>query len=185
MNNLEPQTTDQQIQQNKNIKEAEKAQTFFDIVYSQFKDHKAAVIGGYIIIFFMLIALLAPVLETITGNEVDRQNVFNRYKPPFSRIIASQDIKETSIQNFVRQFPEDAKLIEAELISKSLVQPIRPEDALYDWVALEKTKALEIAEKIESSPKSKELIAIASSFESFHLFGTDELGRDVLMRLVY
>ena len=58
MNNLDSQTTDQQAQQNKNIKEAEKAQTFFDIVYSQFKDHKAAVIGGYIIIFFMLIALL-------------------------------------------------------------------------------------------------------------------------------
>ena len=44
MNNLEPQTTNQQAQQNKNIKEAEKAQTFFDIVYSQFKDHKAAVL---------------------------------------------------------------------------------------------------------------------------------------------
>ena len=186
MSNLDhQQTAVNSAEQKQNIKEAEKAQTFFDIVYSQFKDHKAAVIGGYIIIFFVLIALLAPMLESITGNEVDRQNVFNRYKPPFSRIIASQDIKETSIQNFVRQFPEDAKLIEAELISKGLIQPIRPEDALYDWVALEKTKALEIAEKIESSQKGKELIAIASSFESFHLFGTDELGRDVLMRLVY
>ena len=82
------------------IAELEKAQTLWQIVYHQFKEHKAAVIGAYTILFFVIVALSAPLIEMALGLDASSQNVFNRYKPPFSRIIASQDIKETSIQNF-------------------------------------------------------------------------------------
>lgn len=166
------------------LKSIETSQTFFQIVYSQFKEHKAAVFGAYTIVFFILVALLAPVIEYATGTNADSQNVFNRYKPPFSKIIAPQDVRENQVQSFIRENPSDAAFIQSALIEKNIVQPVRPEDALYDWVNLEKSKAIEALQSIDTSKKDQ-LIKMVNNFESFHLFGTDELGRDVLMRLVY
>ncbi len=166
------------------LKEIEKAQSFTDIVWTQFKEHRAAVFGAYTIIAFILIALLAPVLEWATGINSETQNVFNRYKPPFSRITANQDAKESAIQSFIQKNPEEALSLQNQLIEKNIVQPIRPEDALYDWVNLQSDVALSALSKLNTQ-KTKELQSMVHSFESFHLFGTDELGRDVFMRLVY
>lgn len=166
------------------LKSIETSQTFFQIVYTQFKEHKAAVFGAYLIVFFMLVAILAPVIEYATGADSDSQNVFNRYKPPFSKIIASQDARETTIQTFIRANPEEATKIQTSLLEKNLVQPVHPEDALYDWVNLEESKAIETIKAIDTGKKD-ELVKMVHNFKSFHLFGTDELGRDVLMRLVY
>ena len=167
-----------------NLKSIETSQTFFQIVYSQFKEHKAAVLGAYLIVFFMLVAILAPAIEWATGTDSDSQNVFNRYKPPFTKVIAPQDVRENAIQTFIRANPEESTKIQTSLLEKNLVQPARPEDALYDWVNLEKSKAIETIQTIDTSKKA-ELIKMINNFQSFHLFGTDELGRDVLMRLVY
>lgn len=167
-----------------NLKSIETSQTFFQIVYSQFKEHTAAVIGAYLIVFFMLVAILAPAIEWATGTDSDSQNVFNRYKPPFTKVIAPQDVRENAVQTFIRNNPEEAAKIQTSLLEKNLVQPIRPEDAMYDWVNLEKSKALAAVLTIDTSKKD-ELTKMVHNFESFHLFGTDELGRDVLMRLVY
>ncbi len=169
---------------NPNLKTLETSQTFFQIVYSQFKEHKAAVVGAYLILFFVLVAVFAPAIEWATGTDSDSQNVFNRYKPPFSKIIASQDVRESQIQTFIQANPADAAAIQQQLLEKNLVQPIRPEDALYDWVNLEKSKAISVIQSLDTSKKDQ-LVKMVNNFQSFHLFGTDELGRDVLMRLVY
>ncbi|WP_409480197.1 ABC transporter permease [Pseudobdellovibrio sp. HCB154] len=167
-----------------NLKSIETSQTFFQIVYSQFKEHKAAVVGAYLILFFVLVAVFAPAIEWATGTDSDSQNVFNRYKPPFSKIVASQDARESQIQTFIQANPTDAAAIQQQLLEKNLVQPIRPEDALYDWVNLEKSKAISVIQSLDTSKKDQ-LVKMVNNFQSFHLFGTDELGRDVLMRLVY
>ncbi|MCM2354583.1 MAG: ABC transporter permease [Pseudobdellovibrio sp.] len=166
------------------LKSIETSQTFFQIVYSQFKEHKAAVVGAYLILFFVLVAVFAPAIEWATGTDSDSQNVFNRYKPPFSKIVASQDVRENQIQTFIQANPTDAAAIQQQLLEKNLVQPIRPEDALYDWVNLEKSKAISVIQSLDTSKKDQ-LVKMVNNFQSFHLFGTDELGRDVLMRLVY
>lgn len=167
-----------------NLKAIETSQTFFQIVYSQFKEHKAAVFGAYTILFFILVALFAPAIEWATGTDSDSQNVFNRYKPPFSKVVASQDVRESQVQAFIQANPADAAQIQEQLLAKNLVQPVRPEDAMYDWVNLEKSKAIETMQSLDTAKKDQ-LIKMVNGFSSFHLFGTDELGRDVLMRLVY
>lgn len=168
----------------KKIAEMEKAQSFSVIVFNQFKENKAAVLGAIIILVFISIATFAPAIGWLLGVDPNSQNVFNRYKPPFSRIVASLDNKEAAVQRFIQNNPEVSSQIQQELLSKNLVSPIRPEDALYDWVGMKKNQALEVMEKVEHV-KAPELKKMINSFDSIHVFGTDELGRDVLMRLVY
>jgi peptide/nickel transport system permease protein len=170
-------TTDQ-------VKHLEKAQTLTQIIFNQFKEHKAAVVGSYIILAFVLIAVCAPLIEMATGLDSESQNVFNRYKPPFSRVQAGTDVRENAIQKFIEKNPDEALKIQTQLLSKNIVSPAKPEDALFDWATLTKDKAMTALDQIDTSKKS-ELNRIANKFESFHVMGTDELGRDVMMRLIY
>lgn len=166
------------------IAELETAQSFYRMVYNQFKENKAALFGLFTIVLFVLVAVGAPVIEWALGVDANTQNVFNRYKPPFSRIQASQDVRDQMVQTFYLKNPELAKNIETQLLAKNLVTPIRPEDAMYDWVNLPSEKAIETIKQIDT-PAQADLIKEVKNFNSYHLFGTDELGRDVLMRLVY
>jgi peptide/nickel transport system permease protein len=166
------------------ISEMEKAQSFSKMVYNQFKENKAAICGAYIIIFFVLVALFAPIIGSILGVDPNTQNVFNRYKSPMTKIMASADVKEAQVQRFIQVNPTEALEIQNQLISKKLVTPPRPEDAMYEWVGLGREKSLSALSEIQN-PKTGELKDMVNSFESMHVFGTDELGRDVLMRLVY
>ncbi len=166
------------------IAQLEKAQSLTQIVYNQFKEHKAAVIGFYTILVFITVALSAPLIEKVTGLDSDSQNVFNRYKPPFSRVQASNDTKETAIKNFIAANPTEAAEIQKQLLEKNRISPVHPEDALYDWAQLNRVKALEAIDPL-TIPKKSELIQMVKSFETVHVLGTDELGRDVMMRLIY
>lgn len=166
------------------IAELEKSQTLFQIVYTQFKDHKAAVIGAYTILVFVLIALSAPIIESVTGLDADSQNVFNRYKPPFSRIQASSDTRETAVKKFMTDFPQDAVTIETQMIEAKVVPSTKPEDALYDWAQLDSKTALSSIANL-NIPKKHELSKMIKNFETLHILGTDELGRDVFMRIIY
>lgn len=166
------------------IAELEKSQTLLKIVYTQFKEHKAAVIGAWTILAFVLIALSAPLIEAVTGLDADSQNVFNRYKPPMSHIQASSDTRETAIKNFLTANPEDALTIENKLIESKAVTSTKAEDALYDWAQLDSKAALAAIKDLEI-PKKRELSKMVKNFETLHVLGTDELGRDVLMRIIY
>jgi peptide/nickel transport system permease protein len=168
----------------KNIAELEKAQSFYQIVYSQFKENKAAVFGAWTILFFILIAIFAPVIEWGLGVDANTQNVFNRYKPPFSRIRASQDIRESVVYKFIQTHPDEALKFQNQLLEKNLVQPIRPDEAMYEWINLDPEKTLSVLDQVDTPYKSDFKKSI-KSFDAFHIFGTDELGRDVFMRLVY
>lgn len=166
------------------IAELEKSQTLVRIVYNQFKEHKAAVIGAYTILIFVLIAISAPIIEHVTGLDADSQNVFNRYKPPFSRIQSGSDVRETAIKKFMTDYPEDSLVIENKLLENKVVGSTKPEDALYDWVQLDSKTALSSIDNLEI-PKKHELAKMVKNFETLHILGTDELGRDVFMRLIY
>jgi peptide/nickel transport system permease protein len=166
------------------ITNLEKAQTLSQIIFNQFKEHKAALVSSYVILFFVIVALGAPIIESMTGLDSESQNVFNRYKPPFSRVKAGTDVRENAIQRFIDKNKEESIVIQNQLISQKVVSPAKPEDALYEWASLDKNKALSVLDLIDTSKKS-DLKKIALRFESFHIFGTDELGRDVMMRLIY
>lgn len=168
------------------IAELEKVQSLSRIIYNQFKEHKAAVVGAYTILFFVIVAVCAPLIGNLLGVDAETQNVFNRYKPPFSRISAGIDARETAVRLYIERDPSGASTAQDELIKEEFVNVSSPDDALYEWSRFEKRKALTAVKFLNVSDDTKdELRGIASKFETFHVFGTDELGRDVLMRLIY
>lgn len=168
------------------LAELENVQSLTRIIYNQFKEHKAAVIGAYTIIFFITVALAAPLIGHVLGVDSETQNVFNRYKPPFSRISSGIDVRETEIRRFIESNPTGAARAQEELIREEFVNVSSPEEALYEWARFEKRKALTAVKFLNISDDTKsDMRSIADKFETFHVFGTDELGRDVLMRLIY
>lgn len=166
------------------LKKLESAKSLSQIVFEQFKEHRLAVAGTFVIAFFLIIAACAPLIELVVGIDPNEQNVFHRYSPPLTRTLDGTDVKESKIEKFILANKEQALEIQTELLNKSLVVASRPEDALYELVALPNEQLTSILAKLEA-PAKQDLKKITDSFETFHLFGTDELGRDVFMRLIY
>lgn len=167
-----------------NRKKLEQALPMWKIVLSQFLEHKMALVGAVIILLFMLLAFSAPVIQALTGIDPDAQNVFNRYQAPFTSALSGQDVRETAIDKFRTDHPQTAEILEKSLIEKSLVATTTPTDALFELTTKKVPEALKILEQVGTS-EAKELQQTFKNFSTYHLFGTDELGRDVFIRLIY
>lgn len=163
--------------------ELEKAQPMWKMVLSQFVEHKLAVAGAVVISVFLLVAIFAGTIQTITGIDPDAQNVGNRYMAPFSTAQVGQDVRETEIERFITEHPTEADLIQKALIEKGVVA-VAEADAIYELGAQDVAAGISALKSL-SLPAAKDLISLFEGFETFHLFGTDELGRDVFIRLVY
>lgn len=170
-------------QQQTEIQKLETAQTMRQIVWSQFKEHKLAVAGAFVIAFFVMISLGAPLIQKITGLDPDAQNVANRYLPPLSTAHAGMDVKESELEKWILQNPDLSHELALELQQNAIVSS-SGEDALYDLLLLETPQAIAELKKL-SSASAISLQKLMKNFKTFHLFGTDELGRDVFIRLVY
>ncbi|MFN8944258.1 MAG: ABC transporter permease [Pseudobdellovibrionaceae bacterium] len=175
----------------------EAAQPMWKIVLSQFLEHRLAVFGSCVIFTFVMIAIFADLISFVSGVDPKKQNVTARYLHPFKTSEATNETKENAFDAFIRDYPaESAKIIQAlggpaqevqsaDTDTESAVTSGLPnESRIYDLSGLsvegsiEKLKSLKIAE-------AKPLIAVVEDFKTFHIFGTDELGRDVAIRLVY
>jgi peptide/nickel transport system permease protein len=165
-------------------KKHEKALPMWKIVLTQFAEHRMAVAGAIVIVLFMVIALAAPLIESATGLDPDAQNVFNRYQAPMSKAIAGQDVRESTIERWVADKADAAHALEKSLIEKGLVTTQNPEDAIFELAPKEVPDAIKILEQVGTS-EALDLKKTFNTFETYHLFGTDELGRDVFIRLIY
>ncbi len=165
------------------IKNAETAQSMWQIVLSQFLEHKMAVAGGLIILFFLTISLGADIISRVMGIDPNKQNLGARYEQPLTRIEFSQDQKEIEIENWIKANPSEASRVQKDLVEKQLVT-VPEADALYDVISLPKLEALEKLKALKTV-EAKSLEPIVQSFSSYHVFGTDEVGRDVFLRLIY
>lgn len=162
----------------------EKVKSMWRIVFSQFLDHRMAVVGMTVIIAFIIIALTAPLIKSFTGLDPERQNPLSRYQPTMSRSALPSDQREDIMTQFENSHSADLASLRNEIIQKGFVNTTRPEDALFEMANkdLAESKA-QLAQL--SSPLAQDFKKTVLGFEELHLFGTDELGRDVFIRLVY
>lgn len=77
-------------------KQLESAQSLGKIIYSQFIEHRLAVVGLIIITFFIMVSLTAPLLARLIGHNPDDQSVFHRYQPPMTTVTIN-GIEKTHI----------------------------------------------------------------------------------------
>ncbi|WII71563.1 ABC transporter permease [Bdellovibrio sp. 22V] len=163
--------------------ELEKAQPMWKMVLSQFLEHKLAVVGSIIITLFILISVFAGQIQSFTGLDPDAQNVANRYLAPMTTAQVGQDVRETEVERFITNNPEIADKVQKALIEKGIVT-VAEADAIYELAAREVKESVAALRSLQIA-EAGSLISLFSEFETFHLFGTDELGRDVFIRLVY
>ncbi|KHD87097.1 MAG: ABC transporter permease [Bdellovibrio sp. ArHS] len=161
----------------------EKAQPMWKMVLTQFMEHKAAVAGAVVITFLMLVAIFANQIQSLTDLDPDAQNVGNRYLAPMTTAQVGQDVRETDIERYITANPEIADKVQKALVEKGVVQ-VAEADALYELAAQDVKQALSHLESLNVA-EATGLVSLFKEFETFHLFGTDELGRDVFIRLVY
>lgn len=168
----------------KDRRELEQAQPMWKIVLNQFMEHKLAVAGSVVISIFLLISIFANQIQSATGIDPDAQNVAHRYLPPFSTAQTGQDVRETAVENFINNHPDEAAAVQKTLVEKGVVT-VAEADSIYELVAANDTPGVLSALKSLNIPQATPLIEVVDNFDTFHFFGTDELGRDVFIRLVY
>jgi peptide/nickel transport system permease protein len=168
----------------KEKQDLEKVLPMWKIVFNQFLEHRMAVVGLSVIIFFILVALLAPVIRMVTGLDPDAQNPLNRYKPPMSVIEMTADKKEDLILRFEASHPDTVAELRKAVITQGTVTPEVEEDALFDLIRLPREEVLAALQTVNQS-SAQDLIALTKTMQTRHILGTDELGRDVLVRLIY
>ncbi|MDG0816373.1 ABC transporter permease [Bdellovibrio svalbardensis] len=162
----------------------EKAQPMWKMVLNQFLDHKPAVVSAFVISFLLLVSIFANQIQSITALDPDAQNVANRYLAPMTHAQAGPDVRETEVERFIAAHPDSAAKLQTLLIEKGIVQSANPTDALFDLANKDIPEAIAGLKALDT-PEAKELGSLFKSFDTYHLFGTDELGRDVFIRLVY
>lgn len=169
--------------QNAEIQRSEKAQTMTSIVVGQLLQHRMAVGGAVMILILVLTALSAPLISSLSGLDPNAQNVSARYLMPFEKAVSSQGQRESAIEHWITANPTEADQLQKALVEKQIVQ-VAEEDALYELAAMDVPEALEALGKIDA-PAVKEFKPLFDTFETLHIFGTDEIGRDVFIRLIY
>ncbi|MBN1983791.1 MAG: ABC transporter permease [Chitinivibrionales bacterium] len=189
---METEKTIVPAQENQNRFAHYKPKTMVQIVAMQFVQHRLAVAGLCVILFFILLALLAPVITMITGLSPSEQNMFHRFAPCFSTVAYTSDMISDSYTRFVKKNNGMSDRI-AEAIKKSGTVDTSNVDFSITGVSflmsIEEIMARDSAFTLQiASLKSKDvqkMMKLRRSFQKFHVFGTDELGRDVLIRLIY
>ena len=166
--------------------------TMFQIIRSQFNEHKFAKFGLFTILFLAALAITAPLISKIVGISPNSQDVFHRFKSPMITIAYSDDKKELYWENYHRKNPEFSPKLRLEIKKHPILRNLdfdlnsKGEDFLIslneiynekgdEWQALNNFQINEI----------KEFVSTQKTFQTTHLLGTDELGRDVFMRLLY
>lgn len=168
----------------KEKKDLEVVLPMWRIVLTQFVEHRMAVAGLFVILFFISLALLAPVIKAVTGLDPESQNPLRRYQPPFTKVDLPADQKEDRVLQFESLHAEMASHLRQQLIEKKIVTPEKEEDALYELVKKDASEVQNSLQEIGTS-EATTFRKIVSNFGTTHLLGTDELGRDVLIRLIY
>lgn len=167
----------------------ESALPMWKIVYKQFREHKMAFYSVWMILAILTTALSADLIAMAMDLDPNRQNVSARYLTPFSKAEATSDTKENAVERYISQFPEESSKLAMNLRAQNIFVVNQDlannhEDALYDLAQKDKAEVKAMLSQLKDTPY-KEYQKIISSFSTSHIFGTDEVGRDIFIRLIY
>lgn len=165
----------------------ENALTMSQIFLSQLFEHKMAVTGLGVILFFVIVSLSAPLIGKILNVDAVSQNVFSRYQPPMTTVSLGNSDQEINLERLIQAHPDTVTTLGPLLKDKNIGSPTATdEDRIFNLIELKAPSSpIAVLESLESSPARDRTLALFKTFSKTHILGTDELGRDVLMRLIY
>lgn len=171
---------------------AQSAQPMMKIILSQFFKHKAAVISSFIILFFLLIALFAPLISKLLKIDpnLPEYNRMNRSSTPKKQIQSIID--DDLLYNFIQTHKKRSKDIIQEintlkLLTKQELEEAKGDDEEILIILLKKMEDKKFLEKIRAIGIKEivQMIEPQQANQVIHFLGTDKSGRDILMRLIY
>jgi peptide/nickel transport system permease protein len=169
------------------LAEAEKSKSLLALFVEQFAEHKVAVVSLALLAVISLLAILAPVVVNLFGVNPTDQNILHRFAEMGAQVSLPQSTQEERIELWSEENPELlSDLVRAahaaELVSVDeadeevpfLLNELRQTDpAVYEQFMTQKL------------PAQESFADMTKRFDTYHLLGTDELGRDVFARLIY
>lgn len=158
------------------------SKTMIQIIAGQFMEHRLGLLGAIVVVLFIVTALCAPVISKLSGHDPEAQNIYGRNLPPFSRVTLSQDAKEEALEKVLDANPVLVKKIIATFNKHKIITG--GEDELFELLHTITPDQINQISNIDQEEAAK-FRQIVGSFSKTHLLGTDELGRDLLIRLIY
>ena len=173
------------------------------LIYRKYKKHRMALFGTYLLGFLGLLALCAPLISQVTQLLPYEQNIFHRFSPPLSRIPLHTEKKKDLLKSYLEEHPQEAKAIGSTLAessehfsfsAKPSEHPFSDSASTYASISVSaflqlayasETELAEVQTALPALENSKSFQKLLGRLDRFHLLGTDELGRDVFIRLLY
>jgi peptide/nickel transport system permease protein len=157
------------------IEVEEKIIPMWKLVALQFAEHRMALAGVFILLLLGGFALLAPWISSWTRLNPDDQNPLARYQKPWSISAVEPFSRSQQLEVWSEGSPEDSQEVMTQLKIGSL-------DDFYSWIQRDFS---ELKTEITGLSLPPGFLKLFASFERRHWLGTDELGRDVFIRLIY
>ena len=191
------------------------------LIYRQYKKHRMALFGTYLLGCLGFLALCAPLVSQVTQLLTYEQNIFHRFSPPLSRVPLNTEKKKDLLKSYLEKHPQEAEAIGSALaessehpssdsasdsasVSASDSDSASTSDAdsasdsasasdsdsastsaFLQLAYTSETKLADLQATLPALANSKSFQKLLGGFSRFHLLGTDELGRDVFIRLLY
>ncbi len=168
--------------------QSEESRTLLSIFFEQFAEHRIARASLVFLLFIASVAIFAPAItEYLLGVNPYDQNIANRYAQPGSRASLPASNQEVNIEQWTSADPERATTLIAAARQSGIVTA-SDQDTDVPYIINEKrTSNPEVYNEFVSTGGTAVVgfSSLLGSFDTFHALGTDDLGRDVLARLMY
>jgi peptide/nickel transport system permease protein len=168
--------------------QGEESRSLFALFVEQFCAHKLALVSLGLLVFLAAIAMAAPLVTGWLGVGPGDQNITNRYAPAWSQAKLSVSNQELIIEKWVAEDPARAEqLVQDARTQKAVSDSDTNEDVpfvLNEWRTSDPQGFEGFVDGAQTDAVT-DFTRMIATFDTFHVLGTDELGRDVLARLIY
>ncbi len=163
------------------------------LILSQFAEHRLAVVGTMLLLTMGGLAIGANWIGHMLDVDPNTQRLQGKLAPPGSMISAPADEREKELEAWLTEHPDAAARIAAagerlKLLTEDEIAEGEDDALEVVFILWEKAQAdPDLLSKLTSTtdPDLKELIPYFKGESVKHYLGTDEMGRDVLMRLLH